>query len=357
MDAYGELALDHCMRDWGGFEGNAQTLRILAVLEKKETRDGGAEGLLADGTDERAGLNLTFRSLASVLKYDRPIPIQRPEGGRVTKGYYESEKSLVTAIKSHVAPGYPAGETFKTLECQIMDLADDIAYSTYDLEDGLKGGFLDPLMLHQIVRSDRELAEKVRRKVEDSRPNTTLDDIRAALETVLHFSQSGYPTDAPDTDLDPLNCYHLAKVFGEDGYSRVALTSEIVNTFVSGVKIVDGFIDQKYPWRTKVAFSDDILLLVETLKHLNYEVTIMSPRLKLVEYRGYEIVKFLFQTMTRENGHELLPKDLRIWYLRLRSDAEKKRLICDFIAGMTDRYAMEFYGRLRRGDQSIFKPF
>lgn len=96
---------------------------------------------------------------------------------------------------------------------------------------------------------------------------------------------------------------------------------------------------------------------METLKHLNYEFTIMSPRLKLVESRGYEIVKFIFGTLTRPTGNELLPKDLRVWYLRLKSKSERMRLICDFIAGMTDRYAMEFYGRLKRGDQSIFKPF
>src|SRR5690606_9692054 len=63
----GEYALDKCMADHGGFEGNAQTLRILSRLEKKETRNG-EYAPLSEGRDVRLGLNLTFRSLASILK-------------------------------------------------------------------------------------------------------------------------------------------------------------------------------------------------------------------------------------------------------------------------------------------------
>ena len=82
------------MKACGGFEGNAQTLRLLARIEKKTFRGGDPDdtqgtycGIGRDGTDYRAGLNLTFRSLAAVLKYDRPIPSLRPEGDKLAKGY------------------------------------------------------------------------------------------------------------------------------------------------------------------------------------------------------------------------------------------------------------------------------
>ena len=128
----GEEALDSCMRRAGGFEGNAQTLRILARLEKKKP------AAIASKVDERVGLDLTCRTLASVLKYDRHIPFERTDDG-VVKGYYDSERELVERIKKAVLGRRVAPDgTFKTIECGIMDLADDIAYSTYDLEDAFK---------------------------------------------------------------------------------------------------------------------------------------------------------------------------------------------------------------------------
>jgi dGTPase len=131
----GEAALDACMKKRGGFEGNAQTLRLLARIEKKVFRGEDPDdaesycGIGRDGTDYRAGLNLTFRSLASVLKYDSQIPLVRQPDEKLAKGYYVSEAPLVAEIKRNV--GQPPDKAqFKTIECQIMDIADDIAYST-----------------------------------------------------------------------------------------------------------------------------------------------------------------------------------------------------------------------------------
>ena len=76
----GENALDELMNDFGGFEGNAQTLHILAKVEKKEVLskiDEEFVPIALDGSDLRCGLNLTYRSLASVLKYDKCIPTRK----------------------------------------------------------------------------------------------------------------------------------------------------------------------------------------------------------------------------------------------------------------------------------------
>lgn len=82
----------------------------------------------------------------------------------------------------------------------------------------------------------------------------------------------------------------------------------------------------------------------------------MSPRLKVVEYRGYEVVRTIFETLDSDEGNLLLPDDVQVMYDRLSDTDSKKRMICDFVAGMTDRYAVEFYGRLRETGASIFKP-
>ena len=144
----GEEALDECMRDYGGFEGNAQSLQIVSRLEKKAYREG-SDPFGTDGIDVRCGLNLTYRSLASLLKYDKAIPIRYEdrESCGVMKGYYAEDTELVNNIKSNVLGIVDDDLEFKTIECSIMDIADDIAYSTYDLEDILKAGFLTPLGL------------------------------------------------------------------------------------------------------------------------------------------------------------------------------------------------------------------
>ena len=132
-----EKALDQLMYKHGGFEGNAQTLRILAKLAKKTVSNNEADGVAEGGVDHRLGLDVSMRSLASVLKYDNPIPEKRKDiPKKVVKGYYFTEKDLVAQIKHHVAPR--ANAPLKTIECSVMDIADDIAYSTYDLEDTLK---------------------------------------------------------------------------------------------------------------------------------------------------------------------------------------------------------------------------
>jgi dGTPase len=202
----GEKVLDNKMQKYGGFEGNAQTLRILARLEKKETVDFPvttvtAEPIGVDHTDKRLGLNLTYRSLASVMKYDRQLPeteeerkaeAERKRPGfskRPVKGYYNEESDLVGRIKNAVAPGHTG--TFKTLECSIMDLADDIAYSTYDLEDAFKAEFLSPIGMAAATADEKseivaEINEKISEEYRTSRKPLTVDEIDSCLRSVFY---------------------------------------------------------------------------------------------------------------------------------------------------------------------------
>src|SRR5271165_2218438 len=107
---------------------------------------------ILEGHDNRAGLNLTSRTLAGILKYDSKIPElrkQRKNKDEISKGYYFCEADIVQKIKNDVGFNKKKSPfpTFKTIECSIMDIADDIAYSIYDLDDSFKAGFLDPVSM------------------------------------------------------------------------------------------------------------------------------------------------------------------------------------------------------------------
>ena len=97
---------------------------------------------------------------------------------------------------------------------------------------------------------------------------------------------------------------------------------------------------------------------VECLKHYTFEATIMSPRLRVAEARGYDLIRQTFERLTANSGYLLMPEDFRNLYERLNDDGARKRVVADFIAGMTDRYAVEFFGRLvSETPTTIFKPF
>ena len=119
----GEKALDDCMKSCGGFEGNAQTLHIIARLEKKETPES-KDIFNSTGNDCRYGLNLTVRSIAAGLKYDEMIPTIRKDTDSLLKGYYECDKEVVEFVKDKLI-GKKDYKPFKTIECAIMDIADE----------------------------------------------------------------------------------------------------------------------------------------------------------------------------------------------------------------------------------------
>ena len=350
----GEQALDACMRNMGGFEGNAQTLRILARLEKKEPAV--PIGLNAD---DGVGLNLTYRTLASVLKYDHCIPRVRQDDAPL-KGYYCSERELVERIKKAVLGRRSVVEgEFKTIECRIMDLADDIAYSTYDLEDAFKTGFVNPIQL-VTAASDKTIAASLKAKTglgQDEilehimglfdRHIADLESLGLDQAFIGKDNRRGFVLLAAEMDRASQN-------LTSDGAFRTKFTSELVNEYVENVSID---IDAATPALSDVSLRSELQDRVAILKHLTYELVIQSPRLKTVEYRGKDIVTEIFNAIIADGGERLLPEDFQRRAASAVDKSIRGRVICDFIAGMTDRYAVEFYGRLKSDTpQTVFKP-
>ncbi|HEY3539076.1 MAG TPA: dNTP triphosphohydrolase [Trinickia sp.] len=352
----GEHALDECMGEYGGFEGNAQTLRIIARLEKREANGGDASS--------RNGLNLTYRSIAALLKYNNQIPRKRkdrkdPE--KLAKGYYESESDLVSWVRKSVAPGSRASK-FKTIECQIMDIADDIAYSTYDLEDALKAGFFNPLEMLSLTADETILGAVTEKVNEATGMKLSKADIQQtiidAFGTLFDNRNAAVAGEKSISDiLNIIAIYRQSKKIASDGFLRTQFTSELVREFIGGVSAA---YNDRFPALSEIVVKENVRIKIETFKHLTFEALTMSPRMRLVEYRGRDIVKRIFSALTedKQKGNLLLPDDWRETYESTKKE-EKTRVICDFIAGMTDRYAMEFFARLTsiNHEHSFFKPF
>lgn len=381
----GEEALDECMRAYGGFEGNAQTLRVLAKVDKKtfDPKIKDSEG----GTDFRFGLNFCYRSLSSILKYDKPIPLteaDREPGfeSKPIKGYYLSESNLVNTIKDKVgwtefltkSDSGSMNKKFKTIECKIMDLADDIAYSTYDLEDGFKAGFYHPtnffsypdLVFENVAKKvTSTLGEnfskeevkfelfKIFEAVYDDIPLTTLDEVVDTDDEEYYVLRK---RDVPKIVADITNTStNASRDLAQNGYLRNSFTSQLVNTAIQGVVFE---LNDDFPQFSDVILNKEILIRTEVLKNFTFESQILSPRLKVAEVRGKEIVSNIFECLTKDEGWRLMPYDYQELYQYFKTNDDKMRVICDFVAGMTDRYAIEFYGRLKSEDPAtIFKPF
>ncbi|MFJ6717568.1 deoxyguanosinetriphosphate triphosphohydrolase [Streptomyces sp. NPDC091259] len=167
----GEEALNEFAKDCGGFEGNAQSLRLLTRLEPKRFVPDPATGELVS-----VGLNLTRASLDAATKYPWPRGGHPTDPDSVKFGAYEDDLPVFAWLRR----GAP--DDRKCFEAQVMDWADDVAYSVHDFEDGLHAGHLDPNML--FAEPDREAIWRVaigRYVPADTPP----EELREALDRLM----------------------------------------------------------------------------------------------------------------------------------------------------------------------------
>lgn len=284
----GETVLNELMSDNGGFEGNAQTLRILTEIEKK--------------SGEYKGLNLTYRTQLALLKYYNT----KRESNK--KFIYEKEYNDLNAyIKENGIDG-----NIRTLDAQIMDLADEIAYSAHDLEDclSLKVFDIDEL-LYEFKQKNENDYTKLKDIVEKAKE-------KAMKSTILKI---------PDEYNDIL---------------RKEITSEIVTLFINDIDVVEiGENDRKKFGTTmteQLGFKT-YSSLAKNLKTLTFESLKRRKYVKLYEERGKQIIKMLFKLYSK--CPHLMSNEYEVRY-NLNYE-NRKRVVCDYISGMMDSYAIKKY--------------
>ena len=375
----GEEVLNERMRDHGGFEGNAQTLRIVACLENRlgliEDR-AAAEFAIAHAETRPRGMNLTAGTLAAVVKY----PYQLGKAGRgvvAGKGIYEEEMPVIHALQ---ALGLGLSPQRRTLECQIMDIADDIAYSAYDLEDTLEAGIVTPL---DLVAPDDDLLEAIRSEegvreclgllaADPQRANSQIVEALTQVFASLFDLGDAYPEIQVDS-VDGNRARHIfvARTYLESVMHarhpmvRRQFLEALIEGHIAAIAIV---VDPAAPHFSRVVVDPASKLRIECLKAFNYHRVINSRRLQMVHYRSHKIVGELFDALF-ENAQErdpkirglLLPDAMRVQLLapgrRPAGARETARLVADHVSSLTDSEALRLHAQLTSGQPATFNAY
>jgi len=285
----GERALDACLRDHGGFDHNAQTLRVVTALEHRYP--------------EFDGLNLTWEALEGIVKHNGPLTA--PNGEAV--GRYR-DHGIPSAITDYIATHDLELWSFASLEAQVAAIADDIAYDAHDIDDGLRAGLfaVDDL---RIMPLTADMIAEIARHYPD------LDEVRRGAELVRE-----------------LISYLIGAVVSEAGRRLQAARPRSVD-------------DVRTHGDSLVAFPPQAAAAEAEIKAFLKQRMYRHPRVMRVMGDAERILFDLFARYQRTPGDlpaEWLPPEGG----RAGSETARARRIGNFIAGMTDRFALTEHQRL-----------
>ena len=306
----GERTLHRLMAPYGGFEGNAQTLRLLTQTLFNEGRE---------------GMNPTRALLDAILKY-KTLQAETPEA----KNHYlynDQERWLDftlggQAFPAELTPGKVRNQ-FRSIECQIMDWADDTAYSLNDIADGIHAGFITVTRLEQwaegrpLSAAEAEhvvfLCTAIRERRVEARLNRSIGDyIRAArLVPEAGFLSAMTRRHQFRLEIDP------------------ALRSQS---------------------RLDKAIALDLVFRTPQLQQLDYKADVILTRL-------FEVLHDRYVDGAARSSLHLMPATLETEIARADDDAGRARLVCDWVASMTDSFAFRTYRRLFDADFGSITDF
>ncbi|WP_424411711.1 anti-phage deoxyguanosine triphosphatase [Pasteurella sp. PK-2025] len=320
----GEVALNYMMREHGGFEGNAQTFRLLTKLEPYT---------------ENAGMNLTRRTILGIVKYPTILDLSSAQyaelpfashgdpryvkmnAWRPGKGLFRDDLAMFEWLleplsakdrdlfgqfkKVRSNPEEILKTRFKSLDCSLMELADDIAYGVHDLEDAIVVGVVN------------------------------LQQWQHALQAL-----KACPSAWIQKNIDDIT----EKLFSDQHYLRKNAIGALVNYFITHVR-----------WTLTAEFDDPLLrynaqlpaeveAVLQIFKEFVRDYVILNVDTQRIEYKGQRILAEMFQIFESDPERLLPPNTVKRW--QNAPSAGKKRIICDYIAGMSDAYALRVYQQL-----------
>lgn len=296
----GERTLNNVMKEYGGFEGNAQSLRLLTEIIYSEH-------------ERRKGMNPTRAFLDGVLKYKTLYrQYQNPDHHFL---YDDQERFLQfvfggQTIPNELTPGKTLNK-FRSIECQIMDWADDTAYSLNDVADGIRSGFI-------------------------------------TISTIEHW--------ATEHSLSPEESKQVNNLCSaiSSGDVEHALGKKI-GRFISActIKETKNFLSET---TNRYRFSLEVDLTVrkesELYKRMALNIVFQSPQLQQLEYKGDFILRKIFSALkenylnnSSRNMH-LLSRNVERQITETAAIQQRARLLCDQISGMTDGFAVRTFKRL-----------
>jgi len=278
----GEDALEGVMAGYGGFDHNAQAIRIVTHLEDKYAKF--------------RGLNLTWECLEGMAKHNGPI---------IKEG--SNESTLPRGLKVYNDQHNLELKSYAGLEAQVAALCDDIAYNTHDIEDGLRAGLISVEDVLEVP-----LVGRIFLSVKKEHPNISRGQM-------MHESRRRL-------------IYTMVRDLVRQTQERIASVT---------LKNVDDVRNQQ---AALAAMSDDMVIECNAIKSFLSEKMYHHYRVNRMTVRVKRVVRDLFEFFMKEPG--CLPTD---WRVQAEAEAlesqERAVIVADFIAGMTDRFALAEYGR------------
>jgi dGTPase len=316
----GEVALNYCMRDAGGFEGNGQTLRLLTRL--------------VEGSSTRRGANLTRATLLGTLKY--PVPyssVAKPDvmddchsditgAPMLVHGKHEPPKCYLdteTDVVQWLFDPFSIADQQRivqtramSLHATIMSTADDVSYGVHDLEDAIVLGLVSK---HDFVEGPDAIPSNLWAEYLET---CSSDRLESRYESFVN------------------------RLFKTSTKSEIG---NIVHYMISNthVRTREGFESPMY--RNEVAIRPEAERLLTALKRFIMRRVIRAPGVQQLRFKGQQMIVQLFSYYLHDPRH-LLPTQVWELYEEAEDDAARKRVICDYIAGMTDDGLVRNYRRL-----------
>ena len=305
----GEEELDRLAHGIGGFEGNAQTMRVLARLEAKITDETGAS----------AGLNLTRASLDASCKYPWP---RKP--GLRKFGYYADDSAVFEWLRQ----GAPGERT--CLEEQVMDWSDDVAYSVHDAEDAVHSGLLD-LAQFRSTSVQQELVAIARERYAPDRDVHALTEAMGRLTSLEYWPGQFDGSMASLVELKTFTSYLIG---------RFCVSAQIATQIEYGSEPLTRYA-------ASLVVPDEVRDEVSVMKAVAVKYVMNRPGADAEYARQREVIAELVHGLTLDEGRSLEPW-LKPAFDTAATDGQRFRVIIDQVASLTDVSVIDWHRRIVR---------